>query len=87
MGGDQAGITKKLVAPETRVEPAEIGSNSLWIEGGRHVLIWQAGTATFQRVSRLAGNVLLWVEGNRTFRLEGELTKGQMQRLGRDITR
>ena len=26
MGGDQVGITKKFVAPETRVEPAEIGS-------------------------------------------------------------
>jgi len=86
MGGDQAAITKKFVTPETRVEPAEIGSNSLWIEGGRHVLIWQAGLATFQRVSRLAGNVLLWVEGDRTFRLEGDLTKGQMQKLARDIT-
>jgi hypothetical protein len=87
MGGDQAALTKKFVTPETRVEPAEIGSNGLWIEGGRHVLIWQAGTATFQRVSRLAGNVLLWVEGDRTFRLEGDLTKGQMLQLARDITR
>ena len=87
MGGDQAALTKKFVTPETRVEPAEIGSNGLWIEGGRHVLIWQAGTATFQRVSRLAGNVLLWVEGDRTFRLEGDLTKGQMLKLARDITR
>src|SRR3954464_8737796 len=87
IGGDQAAITKKLAPPETRVEPAEIGSIGLWIEGGRHVLIWQAGTATFQRVSRLAGNVLLWVEGDRTFRLEGDLNKRQMLELGRDITR
>jgi len=87
LGGDQAAITKKFVMPETRVEPAEIGSIGLWIEGGRHVLIWQAGTATFQRVSRLAGNVLLWVEGERTFRLEGDLNKRQMLELGRDITR
>jgi hypothetical protein len=38
-------------------------------------------------MSRLAGNVLLWVEGDRTFRLEGDLTKGQMLQLARDITR
>src|SRR6476661_4812094 len=78
---------KPVLLAETRGEPVGIGSNSLWIEGGRHVLIWQAGLATFQRVSRLAGNVLLWVEGDRTFRLEGDLSKGQMLQLARDITR
>ena len=87
LGGDAAALTKKLVTPETRVEPAEIGSNGLWIEGGRHVVIWQAGTETIQMESRLAGNVLLWVEGDRTFRLEGDLNKGQMLKLARDITR
>jgi hypothetical protein len=87
LGGDQAALTKKFIAPETRVEPAEIGSTGLWIEGGKHVVIWAAGTATFQVVSRLAGNVLLWVEGDRTFRLEADLDEGQMLRLARDITR
>jgi hypothetical protein len=87
LGGDQAALTKKFIAPETRVEPAEIGSTGLWIEGGKHVVIWAAGTATFQVVSRLAGNVLLWVEGDRTFRLEADLDEGQMLQLARDITR
>jgi hypothetical protein len=87
LGGDQAALTKKFVTPETRVEPAAIGSNGLWIEGGRHVVIWHAGTATFQLTSRLAGNVLIWVAGERTFRLEGDLSKGQMLQLARDITR
>ena len=31
---------------------------------------------------RLAGNVLVWTEGDRTFRLEGRLNKGQMLELG-----
>src|SRR2546422_454294 len=37
--------------------------------------------------SRLAGNVLLWTEGDRTYRLEGDLNKGQMLELAREITR
>ncbi|MBA3734866.1 MAG: hypothetical protein H0W90_06675 [Actinobacteria bacterium] len=88
ISGDQTAITKKFVTPETHVEPAEIGSTGLWIEGGRHVVIWQTpAVETIQLESRLAGNVLLWVEGDRTFRLEGDLDKGQMLQLARDITR
>lgn len=88
LAGDQSALTKKLVSPETRVEPADIGSTGLWIEGGRHVLIWQTPAAeTIQMESRLAGNVLLWVEGDRTFRLEADLDKGRMLQLARDITR
>jgi hypothetical protein len=37
--------------------------------------------------TRLAGNVLIWTEGGRTFRLEAALDRGQMLELGRQITR
>src|SRR5438552_1640294 len=40
-----------------------------------------------QMERRLAGNVLIWAEGNRTYRLEGGLNMGQMVELGRQITR
>lgn len=85
--GDQTGISKKLAGPDTRVEPADVGGFALWLEGGKHVLTWQtpAGETRLQR--RLAGNVLLWSVGERTFRLEGALSKGQMEELGRQITR
>jgi hypothetical protein len=36
---------------------------------------------------RLAGNVLIWADGNRTYRLEASLNKGEMLELGRQITR
>jgi hypothetical protein len=86
--GDQTGIVKKLAGPGTRVEPAPIGSFGLWLEGGRHVLIWQPGAGEVRQIEpRLAGNVLIWAEGARTFRLEGDLNKGQMLELGRQITR
>ncbi|HEY6067386.1 MAG TPA: hypothetical protein VIU81_01745 [Gaiellaceae bacterium] len=88
MRNDQTGVAKKFVSPETRVEPVEIGLFGIWLEGGRHVLIWQFGVAAARSIeTRLAGNVLLWTDGTTTYRLEAQLTRAQMVELGRDITR
>ena len=86
--GDQMGVSKKFVGPATRVEPAPIGSFGLWLEGGKHVLTWAAASGGIRQVERrFAGNVLIWAQGNRTYRLEGGLNMGQMLELGRQITR
>src|SRR2546425_4400682 len=86
--GDQTGITKKLAGRETTVEPAQIGSFGLWLAGGSHVLYWETVPGQPNQIRpRLAGNVLLWTEGDRTYRLEGDLNKGQMLELAREITR
>jgi hypothetical protein len=86
--GDQTGIVKKLADPGTRVGPAPIGSFGLWLEGGRHVLIWTARSGEVTQMERrFAGNVLIWTEGGRTFRLEGDLNKAEMLELGQQITR
>jgi len=86
--GDQLGITKKLAGPGTTVEPAPIGSFGIWIAGGKHVLYWETSPGQISRIEpRLAGNVLIWTEGGRTFRLEGALREEQMLELARDITR
>jgi hypothetical protein len=86
--GDQMGLTKKFATPDTRVEPAPIGSFGIWLEGGKHVLIWEAGSGEIRQMERrLAGNVLIWTQGDRTYRLEGGLNMGQMLELGRHITR
>jgi hypothetical protein len=86
--GNQMGLTKKFVAPNTSLEPAPIGSFGVWLEGGKHVLSWQGASGEIRQLEpRLAGNVLIWTEGNRTYRLEGALNKGQMLELGREITR
>ena len=80
--GDKVSAVKKFAAPRTRLEGVQVdGGFGLWIAGGKHVLRWEFGAA------RLAGNVLIWLDGDRTFRLEGELGKGQMLELARDITR
>jgi hypothetical protein len=86
--GDETGISKKFVGPETRVEAAQIGSFGLWLEGGKHVLVWQSASGEMRQIEgRLAGNVLIWTEGDRTYRLEGGLNRSQMLSLGRQITR
>jgi hypothetical protein len=86
--GDQTGISKKLAGPDTRVEPADIGDFALWLEGGKHVLTWQTPPGQPRQLERrLAGNVLIWTVGERTFRLEGALRKSDMEEFGRQITR
>lgn len=80
--GDQMGFAKKFVAPGTRVEEARIGEWGIWLTGAPHVLMWDQGNAQ----TRLAGNVLLWLQNGVTYRLEGQLTKGEMLALARQIT-
>lgn len=88
LDGDQMGFAKKLAEPGTTVQPAPIGSFGLWLSGGKHVLVWESpGRHPNQIEPRLAGNVLIWTDGSRTLRLEGDLDEGQMLRLGRQITR
>jgi hypothetical protein len=82
--GDQTGLTKKLAPGGTRVEPADIGTFGIWLTGGKHVVVWNQGQLNGLR---LAGNVLIWTDGGRTYRLEGDLGKGEMLQLARDITR
>jgi hypothetical protein len=81
--GDQMGLSKKLTPRETRVEPADIGTFGIWLTGGKHVVIWSQGEISGLR---LAGNVLIWTDGDRTYRLEGDLGKAAMLHLARDIT-
>jgi hypothetical protein len=86
--GDQTGITKKFATPGTSVQPAQIGSFGLWLSGGKHVLFWEASPGNINQIQpRLAGNVLLWTQDDRTFRLEGNLPEVRMLELARDITR
>jgi hypothetical protein len=81
--GDEMGVYKKFANSATIVEPVQLGEFGLWIHGGPHVLMWRYGNAP----TRLAGNVLLWLRGETTYRLEGKLDKRQMLALARQITR
>jgi hypothetical protein len=87
MRDDQVGIVKKFAGAGTTVEPVQLGDFALWIEGGEHLIRWHFGGGEEKRIeTRLAGNVLIWLDRATTFRLEGDLNKGQMLELARHIT-
>lgn len=86
MRDDQVGLLKKFTSPSSKVEPVQLGSNGLWVQGS-HVLAWQFGLAETRQIeTRLAGNVLIWLVGNTTYRLEGDLPKNRLLELARKIT-
>jgi hypothetical protein len=87
--GEQTWLSKKLVDPNTRVEPARVDVyDGLFLSGGRHVLLYQASSngEIRQLTTRFAGNVLLWSDGNLTYRLEGRLSRDEAIRLANLIT-
>jgi hypothetical protein len=78
---------KKLAFDDTRVEPARVkGWPGLWISGHPHTFAYYDRDGSYrQRPVLVRGNVLLWVRGALTLRLEGRLTKAQALALARLI--
>jgi hypothetical protein len=87
--GDQLSLTKKYAAPATVVRPALVnGAFALWIEGAPHVVMYLGppGQRLHRLTTRMAGNVLLWADGDRTYRLEGKLSKRRAIELAERIS-
>jgi hypothetical protein len=77
------GSLQKLVAQEAHVEPAHVnGAEAVWIEGP-HAFEYFGRNGFHQAPVREGGNVLLWLHGDLTLRLEGPLTKAQALELAR----
>jgi hypothetical protein len=76
---------KKLAADGTVIDPVRIdGRPGLWIAGHPHTFSYfDRETGYRQRPVRVHGNVLLWVRGGLTLRLEGALTKAQALGIAR----
>jgi hypothetical protein len=70
---------KKLTIGETQIEDAQVnGNHAFWIAGGTHTLKYFDRRNGFQERNVLIhGNVLIWVRGGLTLRLEGKLTKAE----------
>ena len=80
-------LLKKMAGGATFVEPAEVGgSPGLWIAGATHTLTYVDSRFGYhQQAILVRGNVLLWIRGPLTLRLEGELTKAQAVELAASI--
>jgi hypothetical protein len=78
---------KKLALGKTLIEPVRVdGADGLWLEGGTHTLTYFDRSLGFREQTVLIhGNVLLWVRGDLTLRLEGKLSKAQMIALARRV--
>jgi hypothetical protein len=78
---------KKLAFGETAVEPVQVGGHpGLWIEGGTHTLTYFDRALGFQQQNVfIHGNVLLWVRGGLTLRIEGKLSRSKAVALARTV--
>ena len=80
-------LLKKSVGGRSVIQPVLVnGARGLWLEGGPHTLTYFNSRGEFrQRTVTIRGNVLLWIHGQLTLRLEGRLTKAEALRIGRLI--
>jgi hypothetical protein len=73
------GIFQKFVSAANEVDRVRVGKDpGIWIEGP-HVF------TDFFSQPRLAGNTLLWQDGDVTLRLDGRLTKAQAIEIARSV--
>jgi hypothetical protein len=81
-GVEGAVFVKKLAGISTNVRPVDLGPDApaVWISGAEHVYLAPP------LPPRLAGNTLIWVRGDVTYRLEGKtLSLALAQKLAREI--
>ena len=78
---------KKLAFGQSEVEFVRLdGREALWIHGGPHVLRYYDRRLGVQgRNVLIHGNVLIWVRGGLTLRLEGKLTKQEALSFARSV--
>jgi hypothetical protein len=78
---------QKFVGPGSTVERVHVGDRiGFWISGAPHevVVLDRSGKPIFDTI-RLAGNVLMWEEGELTLRMESELGKDDALRVAASV--
>lgn len=78
---------QKFVGPGTTIERVHVGDGvGYWISGAPHevVLLDPSGEPILETI-RLAGNVLMWEDGELTLRIESELGKDDALRVAASV--
>jgi len=66
----------KVLDQNTTLEKVTLnGQPGFWIQGAPHFFFYNANGAVLQETLRLAGNTLLWTQGNLLIRLEAQVDK------------
>ena len=86
--GEQLPFALKQLGPDSQTVGVEVRSaTGLWITGARHEIV-DRDPATDRIVAksrRLAGNVLIWEDGDVTYRLEGPKTVADARAVARNL--
>jgi hypothetical protein len=84
--GEAIPYVQKIAGPDVRIEEVTVrGDRGLWIEGA-HAVVFRDSSGIFRAEERrLAGNVLLWEHDGVTFRLEGDVDRGDALALAEDL--
>jgi hypothetical protein len=86
IAGNELGIAKKIVQTETLVAPVAVkGRAGMWIRGPHVVAFIASANGDHTPITRSSGSSLIWLHGNLTLRLEGDLTEEQALRLARSF--
>jgi len=74
----------KVAPPGTRIEEVTVsGGRGFWLEGEPHQFFYRdAAGNLWPETLRLAGNTLLWEQGDTTLRLEAQLGRDEAIRIG-----
>lgn len=83
----QEAAIRKVVSGGGRVEEVSVsGQKGYWFEGSPHLLLFADAQGRFvEDRSRLAGNTLIWEQGDITVRLESALSRDEAVRLAEEL--
>ena len=86
-GRTRTTYVRKFAGPDTRIERVSVnGEPGFWIAGALHGLLYQDPRGRIRDLpARLAGNTLVWRHGDRTLRLEADITKSRALAIARSI--
>jgi hypothetical protein len=86
-GRTRATYVRKFAGPGTRIERVAVnGEPGFWIAGALHGLLYEDPNGRIRDLpARLAGNTLVWRHGDRTLRLEADVTQSRALAIARSI--
>jgi hypothetical protein len=80
-------FVRKFAGPDTTIDRVTVdGERGFWLSGALHGLIYEDPSGTIVEVpARLAGHTLVWRRGDRTLRLEADISKERALEIARSI--
>jgi hypothetical protein len=81
-----SGFFTKLITAGTVVAPIEVGEHpGYWLSGEAHVFFWEGADGFVDDPRRWVGDVLLWSDGEITYRLETSLGREEAIRIAETV--